>query len=391
MATVKIRYLVQKPGRDDVTRRFWQPSPKLRAAGWPPVSLRDAHGGWLNLADAMAAAEEINTRVDAWYLGLADGAPMEVAAAPGDRTLGALIDVYERSPEFKGLAPRTRKDYAGYNRRIDAWGGERPAISLTPKTCKSLYALIAKDGTTSAARHVTLHLQTLLTWARGEDWFPNNWHNPAAKLKLPAHKAARGKLWTRAMVDHVVANADRMGWHSIGTAIIVNEWMGQNPVDLLALTRAQFDSGRFQVTRTKTREQTGRRTLSPKVAARIREEIDRQAARGAGGILIFISERKNEPWGQNNFTRWFRRVINEAAKTMPACRELQFRYLRHTMVTRAAAAGVPLNAICQLSGHNPKSIVNIIDTYTIDDDEVTDAITAQILEYEDARARKDRS
>lgn len=43
------------------------------------------------------------------------------------------------------------------------------------------------------------------------------------------------QLWPREAVQHLVAVADRLGWRSVGTAIVLNDGLGQRQADALAL------------------------------------------------------------------------------------------------------------------------------------------------------------
>ena len=59
MTRIKVRYLIEKPGRD-APRFYWQPTASLRAAGWEPVALKDAAGNFLCAGAAIEAAKKMN-------------------------------------------------------------------------------------------------------------------------------------------------------------------------------------------------------------------------------------------------------------------------------------------------------------------------------------------
>ena len=102
MAKVKVRYYVCKPGRAGAVRRFWEPSARLRSAGWRQTRLDDAE------MTAIAQAQEINGAVDAWRGGaLAEPAlalrAIVISAAPAAAVKGDV-----RSPDGGDVQPALR-------------------------------------------------------------------------------------------------------------------------------------------------------------------------------------------------------------------------------------------------------------------------------------------
>ena len=56
-----------------------------------------------------------------------------------------------------------------------------------------------------------------------------------AALGIGLHRQRDPVLWSPAAVRHMAAAADALGWRSIGTAILLNEWFGQRVADVLKL------------------------------------------------------------------------------------------------------------------------------------------------------------
>ena len=72
MATIKIPYFQWRSGRPR-----WEPGPGLRALGLTGRDLKDRDGGWLEEADAIARARELNAEANN-----VASAPLTVALAP---------------------------------------------------------------------------------------------------------------------------------------------------------------------------------------------------------------------------------------------------------------------------------------------------------------------
>jgi integrase len=201
--------------------------------------------------------------------------------------------------------------------------------------------------------------------------------NPAAKPGLIVKRQRDPVLWSREAVAHMAAVADLLGWRSIGTAILLNEWLGQREADVLALPPYREEGGAIVLRQGKT----GRRVvlpvhLVPHLVARLKGEAARpDAVRGLSALLVH--DRTGLPWNEHTFRHTFAAIRDIAAsgrefdpKTalpgvapMPACAELRFAELRHTAVTRLHEAGVDEQGIATISGHTPGSVRAILDRH----------------------------
>lgn len=63
MVKVRVRHLIRKRLKSGRTLLYWQPSAALRKHGFQPRRLSD------EIATAIAEAEELNRKVDAWRRG----------------------------------------------------------------------------------------------------------------------------------------------------------------------------------------------------------------------------------------------------------------------------------------------------------------------------------
>ncbi|GCA49265.1 T5orf172 domain protein [Sinorhizobium sp. KGO-5] len=138
MTTKLTRHLVWRDGRPR-----WEPSPTARSLGFKGRDLKDEEGNWLPLAEATAAAEEVNRKVDE----LRAEVRRRITAPPEDPTLEALpkrIDEIVRTREARRWkriassdAPSLHK--AGYIYFL--WAGDAVKIGFSVNPLRRLTGL----------------------------------------------------------------------------------------------------------------------------------------------------------------------------------------------------------------------------------------------------------
>ena len=362
MARIKIRYLTEYSRVRRGPRYFWQPSTVLRAQGWRIVRLPDIR------AAAIVEAERLNAILDAWRRGEDTTDQIPPAAKPPHRirpalgTVDALIADYRGAEEFTRLRPTTRRGYEQNLVIISDWAGDAPVRTLTPKRIKTFYRKL-RPTTPSKANAVVRVIRLLLEYGCSEDWIEAN---PARKVRLIGTPST-GRLWPREAVQLFARIADRMGRSSIGTAVILNEWLGQREGDLIRLSRSIYREGSLWIRQSKTGAQVKLPVdLVPHLRVRLEEEFARQAAAEVTATTLIVSEVTGRAYTGDNFRHVFATVRAEAAKEMPEIADLWFMHLRHTAVTRLFEAGCELSWITEVTGHKSiKTCEIIIDRYLI--------------------------
>jgi integrase len=184
-------------------------------------------------------------------------------------------------------------------------------------------------------------------------------------------------VWSPEAVAAFVASADRLGLYSIGTAVALDEWLGQREGDVLALTRAQYRGGVLHVKQSKTGAQVELPLAGvPALAARLEAELARQAVRKVTALdaTLIISEATRRPYKGEHFSHAFARVREKAAAAARAAgyealavelAQVKFMHLRHTAVTRLAEAGASIPQIGAITGHTIGSINSILGHYLV--------------------------
>lgn len=362
MANMKIRHLVEKPGRTG-PRFFWQPSKALRKAGFKPARLPDER------AQAIAKAEALNAEIDRWRMGEGEPGSAHLAAHVQPGTMADLIRRYKESRKYQSKAAKTRAGYDWFLKIVEAWAGPDPVSDIDVQDVQELYETY-RDKTPVKAVALVRVLRLLLAFAVREKLIAQN---PASKPDLETSKAFTGRLWPREAVQMFVEAADEMGRPSLGTAILIAWWTGQRQGDVLRLTRAAYRGGVFHVTQSKT----GSRVLvphSPIVQARIEAELKRQADKKVESAFLIVSEETGQPYVEDNFRHVFSKLREKVAAKQAAFEtpegpipttELRFMWLRHTAITELAQAGGTVPQIAAVSGHAIESVETILNRYLV--------------------------
>jgi hypothetical protein len=260
----KIRYLVTLPGAQDaLPRHFWKPSAALRAQGWALKRIPDHWPDFTDPTDAPAlyaaaagAAIALNQELDRTRDGRAMAAAPAPPPAPIKRTVGNLIDAYRRDDAFTTLADKTQAEYAKCLSKVRAWAvdgagpnGGTPGGALIAAIDSQRVKTFARSmaDTPSMANATIRVLRLLLNWGMDANHkHPNGGRwcnaNPAANPDLEA-AAVSGRIWPRRAIELFVAKADARGEVGIGTAVVLDEWLGQREADILRIPRTVLRAG----------------------------------------------------------------------------------------------------------------------------------------------------
>ena len=361
--TNSVPYLVQKPGKNG-PRWFWQPGAKLRAAGWKTTRLSD------DRKEARQQAQDMNAELDQRRkdTGLVYPPVDAGSLAPPVLQAGSvnqLILEYKTSSRFLELAPSTQRTYDQGLVRIAAAWGDAPAAALSRKLIQDFYDRL-RQHSPAVANNVIRTLRILLSFGVDQGYLDGN---PASKPRMKGLKKT-DNLWTAEHVEIMVRTADAMGLHGMGTAILINSWMGQRLGDILALSWLRYRDGCFHIEQNKTRARVELPVDDvPALRDRLAEERARNQARSVPQTRVIINDRTGRPWPSiTYFSATFQQIRNQAVLENPDCPGLDrvlFRSLRHSAVTWLAEAGCETAQIAAITGHSLDSAQRIIDIYLI--------------------------
>lgn len=411
----RTRYLTQRSGAGGIPRFFWQPSTELqREHSWKPVRLaqeavaaimRTAFASGdegriaaaLQQARAAAAreADEWNAKLDAWREQQALAG--EGASTPG--TVASIVRDYRKHRSYAELGDKTRREYDRYLAIIEQWAGDLPAAAIDARDADQLYATHA-DHAPATAHHLVRVGRVL--WNFGMRYNKLS-ANPFAKMGIKAQRQNEPELWTPPDVAAFVATADRMGWHSVGTAVLLNSWIGQRQGDVIAMARSSYFNGALWITQHKTgakvalpideiptlRQRLAEQTARQDEALRARRaaEPDREIPEP---VALLVCESTGRGWKADHFRATFATIRAEAADTVrPELAGKQFLWLRHSAVTALFDAGV--HDVGAVTGHSDLSIHQIIARYRVRTEQQARVAFTARLEAERAQEAKSLS
>jgi len=312
MAKFRIRYLVSRQKKDGTDRYYWQPDCALRQAGWKMRRLSSI------LTEAMTEAEEINQAVDQWRANIL----LEpVNEKPG--TIASLIVDYKNSRLFDKLAPRTKHDYRHYLACIGEWAGDQMAININSRIVQTLYDT-QRQSSPRKAQYLIAVLRLLFTHAERMGMIPKG-SNPATKTVMD-YRAKKGTIWEPEQVTHVAATADTMGYFAVGTAIILNEWLGQRRGDIIRLPVNAYRDGKLYIKQSKTGAEV---VLPIDIVPHLKDRITAQIAfntRYSAPSPTLIRTLDGAPMTDTAIIQAFEKIRAVAAETMPSCAGLVMKH-----------------------------------------------------------------
>lgn len=327
-------------GRIDVKRLrykagayYWQPTPAIRRLGFAPEPLGK------DMAVAVRRAEALNRDVEAEKRRLATGEAR--GALPG--SVGALIDLYQRSAEYQELASTTKVGYDSHLRMIRAKEERTPVREIRRADLRDIYQALIDQGHSHKPAAVLRMWAILLAFAVREEWITKS---PAKDMRLHSARP-RAILWTGEQRRKVIKTAMRMERRSVALGVVLLWVFGQRPVDTVRMQWSAWDGDSMEVEQSKTG--TRLRVQATRYGRLWLARTPRQA------VQIIVDERTGRPYTRNSFTKAFREV-RDAAGLPPT---LQLRDMRRTTTTELGSSGATDQEMMAVTGHKTRSMISL--------------------------------
>ena len=352
----RVRYFVCKGNSF-----YWQPSRRLRIAGWEPVKLPD------NLRQARDKAEELNEKLDKWYLGLEEALPQPEVI----KTLDKLIERYTDDVSYTKLRPKTRHGYDSRLKKLKEWGSGVPVSAITPLAVNELYNTLERKKSLHEANAVVTVLHIILEFAiRPLGWIKENPSDKLGRKTTPPRDRIGSKEEEEALINACL----KLNLTSIAKTIILGTNIGQRQADILAITGREYVNGRFRIKQQKTG-----RWVSVPATNKVREFIGDVQLRD--DEYLITTDKTNKPYTESHFRHKFIEVRKEAAKSCPSVKTLQFLDLRRTAVVRMGEAGCTESQIAAVTGHKIDTCRRILETYLPRTDKMAEAAINKLEQY----------
>ncbi len=266
---------------------------------------------------------------------------------PKSNTIQSLLNQYQNTPKWTGLAPRTKKDYVNHIQKIEAEFGDFPIAALGDRRARAAF-LAWRDKMALKSRrqadYVFATLASILAWAHDRGLTDANPCEKPGKL----YRSGRAEcIWTQADETALFAVAPAR----IQLAYLMATWTGQRQGDLLRLTWSAYDGSHIRLVQGKTK----RRVVIP-VAAPLRAILDELEKDKVAATILTTS--KGTSWTSHGFSGSWRKTLAKAKIT-----GLTFHDLRGTAVTRLAVAGCEVPEIATITGHSLTDVGAILDAH----------------------------
>lgn len=283
-------------------------------------------------------------------------------------TIGALIEAFERSPEYQKLARTTRRGYHTYFR--DLVGLEHIAVKeISRRELMETRDAIAQARGDGAAIGFTRAASSLFTWAVDRGWID---HSPATRMRRGL-SAGHLPAWSEADVKLAIDNLPE----HLRRAVVLALWTGQRRGDLVAMPWSAYDGAKIRLTQQKTGA-----PIVMAVPLELRLELD-EWRRFATSTMI-LTNKFGRPWRGVNLSK---QIGDALAKTpgFPAGRNIHG--LRKLASTRLAEAGCTPHEIAAITGHRTLAMVALY-TRSVDQERAADAAIVKLSEHATKRHTK---
>ena len=266
--------------------------------------------------------------------------PVVTPVRPQNGTMGALIDAYVSSAEWRQLKPATHTDY---NKFLPVWREkyrDRRVAAIDRATVLRIRALYAETSNRQGNKAVAV-LSAILSWAVDHGYRSDN---PALRPKRL--KVSGGyRAWTDDEVDTFLDKAPphlRLGCLlALGT--------GQRGADLVRMTWAAYRDRTIEVVQSKT----GKRIWIP-VHERLAEVLEAQPK----VALTILTTAQGRPYSVG----WFQHAVSKAIHDAGLSGVVAHGW-RTTSISWLAEAGCTVHEIAAISGH---TTLQMIEGYTRD-------------------------
>jgi integrase len=269
---------------------------------------------------------------------------------PPRGTLLSVLQAYQDSEDFTGLATRSRSDYVGKIKLIEKEFGDFPLAALTDNRTRGIFKAWRERLARSSRRQADYAwtvLARVLSWGIDRGLVTANPCEKGGRL----YRGSRAEnIWT---YEDEAAFLERAPAH-LHLPLLLALWTGQRQGDLLRLPWSAYDG-----THIRLRQSKGGARVVIKVGAPLKLALD--SVPKLSPIILTTAEGK--PWTPDGFRASWGKACKRAGVV-----GVTFHDLRGTAVTRLAIAGCTEAEIATITGHSLRSVRAIIDTHYLSRD-----------------------
>jgi integrase len=262
-------------------------------------------------------------------------------AIPG--TFGGLIQAYRASPEFTGLAPRTRSDYQKVFDYLAAIDG-MPLIQIDEAAVMAFRDRAFTHKKRRFANYVVQVMRLLFAWGRPRGIVPRLL-SEVSLIRKPRAAPKANRAWTPRECAAVLSAAS--GGLKVGIALGMYGALREG--DVIRFPWSGYDGWALNWTQGKT----GEPVWLP--AHRDLRVILDEAAQAKRAITI-VTNQSGAPYSGNGFRTLFFRLIRKLEAESKVAPGLTFHGLRHTAGKMLDEAGCDTRTIAAVLGHRSEAM-----------------------------------
>jgi integrase len=265
---------------------------------------------------------------------------------PPRGTLLSILQQFQASEDFRGLADSTRRSYVALICRIEKAFADFPLAALTDRRSRGVFLAwrdrIAVGSGRRQADYAWTVLARVLSWAEDRGLVIAN---PCARGGRLYRGSRAEKVWTK---EDEAAFLERAPAH-LHLPLLLALWTGQRQGDLLRLPWSAYDGKHIRL-----RQSKGGKPIVILVGAPLKVALDAAPKRST----IMLTNSEGKPWTSDGFRASWRKACAVAG-----VRDVTFHDLRGTAVTRLALVGATEAEIATITGHTLRSVRAILDTH----------------------------
>jgi integrase len=265
---------------------------------------------------------------------------------PPRGTLLSVLQGYQASEDFIGLAASTRRSYVALIVRIEKAFADFPLAGLTDQRTRGIFKAwrdrIAADSGRRQADYAWTVLARVLSWALDAGLISAN----------PCERG--GRLYRGSRRENIWSAADEAAFLQRAPAhlhlpLLLALWTGQRQGDLLRLPWSAYDGTHIRLRQSKT----GKRVVV-RVGAPLKAMLDAAPKRSP----IILTNSDGKPWTSDGFRASWRKACAVAS-----VRDVTFHDLRGTAVTRLALVEATEAEIASVTGLSLRDVHAILDMH----------------------------
>lgn len=258
-------------------------------------------------------------------------------------TIGALIQAYRESPEWRDLRPRSRDFKSFYLRLLE----QRPAMPLTDFTRKEVIQarnILAAERGNATANCFVATASALFGWAVENDHMEIN---PVVRIR--PLETGELRAWTAEEYDRIVPRLPE----PLRRAAVLARYTGQRRSDLITMRWSQYDGRVIRL----TQQKTGKSLVIP-AALVLRDELE---AWRSGQVVplpnqTILTTARGKAWNADYLTRCMWEAVPEID---PNGAGLNVHGFRKLCAATLVELGCSEHEAAAITGHDDMSTLRV--------------------------------